>query len=59
MSKTRLSRLAIWSAAALAALSQTALLFELHSRLPSDLFIWSLSILNVACVAVIVFGRKS
>jgi hypothetical protein len=59
MSKTRLLRLAIWASVALAALFQTAFLFELHSPLPSDLVLWSLSILSVACVAVVLLVRRS
>jgi hypothetical protein len=59
MSKTRLLRLAIWASVALAALFQTAFLFELHSPLSSDLVLWSLSILSVACVAVVLLVRGS
>jgi hypothetical protein len=59
MSKTRLLRLAIWASVALAALFQTAFLFELHSPLPSDRVLWSLSILSVACVAVVLLVRES
>jgi hypothetical protein len=59
MSKTRLLRLAIWASVALAALFQMAFLFELHSPLPSDLALWSLSILSVACVAVVLLVRGS
>src|SRR6202035_1419205 len=59
MSKTRLLRLAIWASVALAALFQTAFLFELHSPLSSDLALWSLSILSVACVAVVLLARRS
>jgi hypothetical protein len=59
MSKTRLLRLAIWASVALAALFQTAFLFELHSPLPSDLVLWSLSILSVVCVAVVLLVRGS
>jgi hypothetical protein len=59
MSKTRLLRLAIWASVALAALFQTAFLFELHSPLPSDLALWSLSTLSVACVAVVLLVRRS
>jgi hypothetical protein len=59
MSKTRLLRVAIWASVALAALFQTAFLFELHSPLPSDLVLWSLSILSVACVAVVLLVRGS
>jgi hypothetical protein len=59
MSKTRLLRLAIWASVALAALFQMAFLFELHSPLSSDLALWSLSILSVACVAVVLLVRAS
>jgi hypothetical protein len=59
MSKTRLLRLAIWASVALAALFQTAFLFELHSPLPSNLALWSLSILSVACVVVVLLVRTS
>jgi hypothetical protein len=59
MSKTRLLRLAIWASVALAALFQTAFLFEIHSPLPSDLALWSLSILSVACMAVVLLARGS
>jgi hypothetical protein len=59
MSKTRLLSLAIWVSVALAALFQTAFLFELHSPLPSDLVLWSLSILSVACVGVVLLVRGS
>ena len=59
MSKTRLLRLATWATVALAALFQTAFLFELHSPLPSDLALWSLSILSVACVVVALLVRGS
>jgi hypothetical protein len=59
MRKTRLLRLEIWSSVALALLFQAAFLFELHSLLPSDLALWSLSILSVACVAVALLGRRS
>jgi hypothetical protein len=59
MSKTRLLRLAIWAFVALAVLFQTAFLLELHSPLPSDQVLWSLSILSVACVAVVLLVRGS
>jgi hypothetical protein len=59
MSKTRLLRLAIWASVALAALFQIAYLFELHSPLPSDLALWSLSVLSVACVVVVLLVRGS
>jgi hypothetical protein len=59
MSKTRLLRLAIWASVVLAALFQTAFLFELHSPLPSDLALGSLSILSVACVVVVLLVRGS
>ena len=59
MSKTRLLRLAIWASVALAALFQTAFLFELHSPLPSDVALWSLSVLSVACVVVVLLVRGS
>ena len=44
---------------ALAALFQMAFLFELHSPLPSDRALWSLSILSAACVAVVLLVRGS
>jgi hypothetical protein len=59
MSKTRLLRLAIWVSVALAALFQAAFLLELHSPLPSDLSLWSLSILSLACVGVVLLVRGS
>jgi hypothetical protein len=60
MSKTGLLRLAIWASAVLAALFQTAFLFELHSPAPSELVLWSFSILSIACVVVVLFiGRSS
>jgi hypothetical protein len=59
MSKTRLLRLAIWGSVVLAALFQTAFLFELHSSLPSGWILWSLSILSVACVVVVLLVRRS
>jgi hypothetical protein len=59
MSKTRLLRLVIWASVALAALFQMAFLFELHSPLSSDLALWSLFILSLACVVVIVLVRGS
>lgn len=59
MSKTRLLRLAIWASVALAVLFQIAFLFELHSVLPSDPALWSLSILSFACVAVGLLVRRS
>ena len=59
MSKTRLLRLAIRASVALAVLFQTAFLFELHSVLPSDLALWSLSILTFACVAIVLLVRRS
>ena len=59
MSKTRLLRLAIWAFVMLAVLFQTAFLFELHSPLPSDLALWSLSTLSVACVVVVLLVRGS
>jgi hypothetical protein len=59
MSKTRLLRLAIWASVALVALFQTTFMFELHSPVPSDLALWSLSILSVACVVVVLLARGS
>jgi hypothetical protein len=59
MSKTRLLRLAIWAFVALGVVFQTAFLFELHSALPSDLALWSLSILSFACVAVVLLVGRS
>jgi hypothetical protein len=59
MRKTRLLRLAIWASLALAALFQTAFLLELHSPLPSNSALWSLSILSIACVAVFLLVRGS
>jgi hypothetical protein len=59
MSKTRLLRLAIWASVALAALFQTAFLFELQSPLPSDSALWSLSILSLVCVVVVLLVRGS
>jgi hypothetical protein len=59
VSKTSLLRFAIWASLALAALFQTAFLLELHSPLPSDSALWSLSILSVGCVAVFLHVRRS
>jgi hypothetical protein len=59
MGKTTLLRLVIWASASLTVLFQTAFLFELHSPLPSALVLWSLSILSIACVAVVLFVRGS
>jgi hypothetical protein len=59
MSKTRLLRLEIWSSVTLAVLFQAAFALELHSPLPSDLVLCSLSTLSVACVAVVLLARKS
>jgi hypothetical protein len=57
MNETRLLRLAIWALLALAALFQAAFLFELHSPLPSDLALWSLSVLSIACVTIVLLVR--
>jgi hypothetical protein len=59
MSKTRLLRFAIWASVVSAALFQTAFLVELHGPLPSDLTLCSFSALSVACVAVVLFARRS
>jgi hypothetical protein len=59
MRKTRLLRLEIWSSVALALLFQAAFLLELHSPLPSDMVLWSLSIVSVACLAVVLLARRS
>jgi hypothetical protein len=59
MSETRLLRLAIWASVALAALFQTAFLFELHSPSPSDMTLWSLSIVSFLCVVVVLLARRS
>ncbi|HET6218916.1 MAG TPA: hypothetical protein VFE27_17975 [Acidobacteriaceae bacterium] len=59
MNKTRLLRLELWSSLALAALFQAAFLLELHSPLPSALVLWSLSILSVACLAMVLLARRS
>jgi hypothetical protein len=59
MNKTRLLRLELWSSMALAVLFQAAFLLELHSLLPSDLALWSLSMLSVACLAVVLLARRS
>lgn len=59
MSKTRWLRLAIWACVVLAVLFQAAFLFELHSPVPSDSALWSLSILSVASVVVILLVRRS
>jgi hypothetical protein len=59
MGKTRLLRLMIWSSVALVVLFQAAFLLELHSPLPSDLALWSLSVASVACVVVALLGRRS
>jgi hypothetical protein len=52
MGKTRLLRLMIWSSVAFVVLFQAAFLLELHSPLPSDLALWSLTGASIACVAV-------
>ena len=44
---------------ALALLFQAAFLLELHSPLPSDMVLWSLSIVSVACLAVVLLARRS
>jgi hypothetical protein len=59
MYKTRLLRLAIRASVALAVLFQAAFLFELHSSLPSDLALWSLSTLSVVCLGVVLLARRS
>jgi hypothetical protein len=59
MSKTILLRLMISSSVALAVLFQAAFLVEIHSPLPSALVLWSLSILSVACLAIVLLARRS
>jgi hypothetical protein len=59
VSKTKLVRLEMWSSVALAVLFQLAFLLELHSPLPSDLVLWSLSAVSVACLVVFVLARQS
>jgi hypothetical protein len=44
---------------ALVLLFQAAFLLELHSPLPSDMVLWSLSIVSVACLAVVLLARRS
>jgi hypothetical protein len=58
MSKTIWSRVIISSSVSLAVLFQTAFALELHSPLPSDLVLWSLSILTVACVVAAMLVRN-
>ncbi len=43
----------------LAVLFQVVFLLELHNPLPSDLALWSLSLLSVVCVAVALFARRT
>jgi hypothetical protein len=59
MNKTRLLRLGLWSSLAFAVLFQAAFLLELHSPLPSALVLGSLSILSVACLAIVLLARRS
>jgi hypothetical protein len=59
ISKNRLLRLEIWSSVALAVLFQAAFLLELHSPLPSDLVLWSLSGVSAACLGVVLLARRS
>jgi hypothetical protein len=59
MKKTTLLRSMIWTSVAMTVMFQAAFLFELHSLLPSDLALWTLSILSVACVAIALLGRMS
>jgi hypothetical protein len=59
MRKTILLRSIISVFVAMAVLFQTAFLFELHSSSPSDLVLWTLSILSVACVASALLARRS
>jgi hypothetical protein len=59
MNKARLLRLLIWLSVALVVLFQVAFLLELHSPLPSDVVLWSASILSVACIAVVLLARRS
>ncbi|MDT7815902.1 MAG: hypothetical protein QOJ51_6392 [Acidobacteriaceae bacterium] len=55
----RLLRFVIWSSVSLAVLFQAAFLVELHSPLPPEVPLWSLSILSLACVGVVLLARGS
>jgi hypothetical protein len=59
MSKAILLRLMISSSVALAVLFQAVFLVEIHSPLPSALVLWSLSILSLACLAIVLLARRS
>jgi hypothetical protein len=59
VSKTKLVRLEMWSSVGLAVLFQVAFLLELHSPLPSDLILWSLSAVSIVCLVVFVLARQS
>jgi hypothetical protein len=59
MRKTTLLRSIIFVFVAMAVLFQTAFLFEIHSSSPSDLVLWTLSILSIASVAVALQGRRT
>ena len=55
----RLLRFVIWSSVSLAVLFQAAFLVELHSPLPPEVPLWSLSSLSLACVGVVLLARGS
>ncbi len=59
MRKTLMLRSIIWATVALAVLFQVAVLFELHSPLPSAPALWCLSVPSIACVAVALGAQRS